>query len=372
MNAMAKRQRPTVGALVVAAILAAAAGVGLGWIAAPEQPRQPTSSAVSVGPARVLVPRDWQATSLRRTDFASLDGLQAVAFETTPGLGEWAVILFSRTAEPSLIPAELRADLRGPLPAPADARLAGSAAWSYRGLATARPYVRADATVLPTTTGVLAVVCTSGLTLSDNKLCAADVESVSVKGATPVLPSPSLALQRALPAVLTELNRARLRDRATLSAARTPTEQALAAGRLAVDHRASARAIRAAGGPAATPLARDLTAVADGYDRLRKHAQSRSRDGFAAARAALEDAEAALQADVRAVPQPVPESVRRTAVERASGPRSGAAPVVFWLLIALAVAAGGAAGSSGAASRLWQRVRGGGRLALVRAWNVRR
>jgi hypothetical protein len=379
MNVMIGRQRPTFGpllAIVLAGTLAAVAGFGLGRVAAPEEPRQPSPSAVSVGPARVLVPGDWEAGALRGTELPGLDGERAVAFETTPGLGEWAVILFSRTAEPSLIPAALRAELHGPLPAPARTRLAGSPAWRYRGLATGRSDVRADVTVLPTTAGVLAVVCTSGLTLSSNSLCAGDVGSVTVRGARPVVPSPSLALQQALPSVLDDLNRARVEDRATLSAARTPRGQALAAGRLAADHRASARAIGAAAGPVGTPLARDLTAVADAYDALRKQAETGSPGGFGAARAAVEEAETALRADVRAVAQPAPGPVSRTtaapAAEPSSGPGSGVAPVVFALLIVLAVTAGGAAGLSGATWRLWQRVGVGSRLATMRTWNGRR
>jgi hypothetical protein len=379
MNAMSDPRRRTFGellAIVLAGTLAAVAGVGLGRVAAPEESQQPSPSAVSVGPARVLVPSGWDPAPMGSTDVPGLDAERAFAFETTPGLSEWGVILFSRTTEPSLIPAELRKELQGPLPAPARTRLAGSPAWKYRGLATGRPDVRADVTVLPTTAGVLAVICTSGLTLSGNDLCAGDVESVTVRGARVLLPSPSLPLQQALPAVLDDLDRARLEDRAKLSAARTPEGQALAAGRLAADHRASARAIRAAAGSAGTPLARDLDAVAHGYDALREQAETGSRSGFAAARGAVDDAETVLQGDVRAVGQPAPAPVSRTAAAPASEPsgglRSGVAPVVFALLIALALAVGGAAGSSGATSRLWQRIGVGSRLGIARPWNSRR
>ncbi len=357
-------------AIVLAGALAALAGVGLGRIAAPEAPRPPSPNTVSVGPARVLVPGGWDPATLRGTGVTGLDAERAVAFETTPGLAEWAVILFSRTTEPSLIPAELRAELHGPLPAPARTRLAGSPAWSYRDLPTGQPDARADVTVLPTTAGVLAVMCTSGLTLSANNLCAGDVTLVTVTGARLLLPSRSLALQQALPAVLDNLDRARLQDRRTLSAARTPRGQALAAGRLAVDHRAAARAIRAAAGPAGTPLARDLEAVADGYDALQEQAKAGSRGGFAAARRAVEDAETVLEADVHAVPRPAPAPAPRTATARAAEPsggsRSGVATGVFALLIVLAVAVGGAAGSSGATSWLRQRIGVGSRRPVSR------
>jgi hypothetical protein len=366
----------TLLAFVLVATLAAVAGVALGRAAAPEPPRQPPPSAVSVGPARVLVPDGWKPATLRTAGVTALDAQSAVAFETTPGLSEWAVILFSRTTAPSLVPAELRAELDGPLPAPARTRLGGSPAWSYRGVATARPDVRADITVLPTTAGVLAVVCTSGLTLSGNDLCAGDVASVTVRGARLLLPTPSLALEQALPAVLDDLNRARLEDRAVLSAARTPNRQAHAAARLAADHRASARAIRAAAGPAGTPLANDLEAVARGYDALRAQVQTGSRSGFASARRAVQDAEAVLGGDVRAVPQPAPAPVSRTAVgppeELSGGRRSGVAPLVFALLGVLALAVGGAAGYSEAISRLWPRAGAARRLRIVRAWSARR
>ena len=213
---MIGRHRPTFGGLLaifLSATLAVLAGVWLGRVAAPAQPQPPSPRMVSVGPARVLVPGDWDAASLRRTGVAGLDGERAVAFETTPGLSEWAVMLFARTAEPSLIPAALRAEIPGPVPAPARTRLAGSPAWIYRGLATGRSRLRADVTVLPTTAGVLALVCTSRLGLSGESLCAGAVEAITVPGASPLVPSRSLALQRALPAVLDDLNRDRLEDR---------------------------------------------------------------------------------------------------------------------------------------------------------------
>jgi hypothetical protein len=377
---MTRRTRLTfsgVLAIVVTATLAIMAGIWLGRIATPSEPPPPAPHLVSVGPARVLVPGDWNAGSLRRTGVADLTAGGAVAFETTPGLGEWAVMLFSRTFEPSLIPSELRRELRSPVPAPARTRLAGSPAWTYRGLATATPRLRVDVTVLPTTAGVLAVACTSRVPLVvDEAPCAADVESLIVPGASPLTPTPSLALQETLPAVLDDLNRERLEDRADLRNAHTQAAQALAAGHLALDHRASARAIDAAAGKAGAPLARDLTAVANAYDSLQEQAEAGSATGFAAARADVEDAETVLAASVRDVRRPAVASVWRTIPAQAPETSSDPAPRVPWpvfaLLIALAIAAGAVTGSSDLASRAWRHPDLGARLASMRAWSGRR
>jgi hypothetical protein len=343
-------------AIVVPATLAVLAGIWLGRSAAPAGPQPPSPHPVRVGPAHVVVPGGWSAASLRSAGVADLAAGSAVAFETTPGMSEWAVMLFSPTVEPSLIPAELRREMHGPVPEPALTRLAGLPAWSFLGLATGRSGMRADVTVLPTTGGVLAVVCTNRVAATDGTPCPDDIESLTVQGERPLVPSRSLALQQALPAVLDDLNRERLEHRARLSSARTPEAQALAAGRLGAKHRAAARAIDAAAGPAGAPLVRDLEAVASTYDALKEQAQAESAAGFATARAAVEDAETVLAADVRGGSRPEVASVRATTAAAApappSDPASGVTPLVFAVLVLLATAAGVATGSSGVASRL--------------------
>jgi hypothetical protein len=342
--------------IVVPAMLAVLAGIWVGRAAAPADPPPPPPHAVRVGPANVVVPGDWNAASLRATGVADLAAGGAVAFETTPGLSEWAVMLFSRDVDPSLIPADLRRDLQGPVPQPARTKLAGLPAWSFRGLTTGSSGMRADVTVLPTTGGVLAVVCTNRVPATYGSVCPDDVESLTMRGERPLVPSRSLALQQTLPAVLNHLNRDRLEDRAQLSRARTPEAQALATRRLAAEHRAAARAIDAPAEAAGAPLARDLEAVASAYDRLAEQAQAESAAGFDTAGAAVEDAETVLAADVRGVARPAVASVRATTAATAPGPASdapsGIPPLVFALLVLLAIVAGVATGSSDVASRL--------------------
>jgi hypothetical protein len=344
--------------VVVVGALAAWIGVRIGHVATPTHSGPPPAHVVSVGAARLAVPGDWRPVPLRKTGIAGLDARSAVAFETVPGMSVWAVAAFSPTIEPSLIPPELGGQLRG-APTPAGTRLAGWPTWTYRDVTVGRAGPQADVTVLPTTEGVLAVACTTPAESVVGASCASDVEAVAVRGATPLVPSGSLALELRLPSVLDALNRARLEHRASLSAARTHTAQALAAARLAAAHRVAARAVGGMAGPAGAPLLHDLSETASAYEGLRRAAHAASPAAFAAARGAVRAAETELAAGVRDVPRPTAVRVPRSggpapaspaATEPASG---GVPPLAFVLLMLLAGAAGVATGVSDPV-RLWR------------------
>jgi len=348
-------------AVTVAGALAALAGVWVARIAAPAEPEHLPVRVVSVGPARLVVPADWQPASLTSGGIAGLDVARAVAFDPAPGLPTRMVATFAPGAEPSLIPADLRSAFSGPLPAPERTRLGRWPAWLYRDLPVSRSGRRADVTVLATTAGVLAVACTTRAGSTVDSGCSSGVESVTVPGAATLVPSRSLALELQLPTVLDRLNGARSTDRATLRGARTSESQALAARRLGADHRAAAHTLRIVGGPAAAPLTRALSNVAAAYDTLSRAAQEASPAEFASTVTGIQRAEAVLASNVADVARPgmVPIAHTRSAAPARHGqdsPASGGVPaIVSVLLIALAVAAGAATGSSGAASRLTTR-----------------
>jgi hypothetical protein len=207
---------------------------------------------------------------------------------------------------------------------------------------------------------VLALACT---TRDGSPGCGSNVLSVTVPGATTLVPSRSLALEIGLPTVVDRLNAARSSHRATLSRARTGASQALAARRLAADHRAAAHTLPAVGGPAAAPLTRALGNVAAAYDALSRAAQEASPARFASALAGIRRTEAVLAGGVAEVSRPAtaPPPYARSATpvpHSQDGPESGGPPViVFVLLIALAAAAGAATGTTGAASRVVTRAR---------------
>jgi hypothetical protein len=352
-------------AVIVAGVLAALVGVWAGRVAAPANPEPSPARVVSVGPARLVVPADWQSARLRSPGIAGLDAEHAVAFER-PGLSLRAVAMFAPTVEPSLIPRELRSAFPGHPPAPRAARVGGWPAWTYH-LTAGSSGPHADATVLATTAGVLAIVCTTLVPSAADPGCAADVESVSVRGAVALVPSRSLALELRLPTVLDGLNRARSRHRAALSRADTAESQALAARRLGADHRAAARVVDAAAGPAGMPLIRDLTGAAEAYDALGRAAAESSPAGFEAARAAVRQADAELARGVADVPPPITAQPTRTGStvvrQNHNGPSGSVPAVLFVLIMLLAAAAGVATGGSEVAPRLWRSAAAAARLA---------
>jgi hypothetical protein len=366
-RALARRRAVVlVPAVIVAGVLAALVGVWAGRVAAPPNPEPPPVRVVSVGAARLVVPADWQPARLRSTGIAGLDAEHAVAFER-PGLSLRAVAIFAPTVEPSLIPRELRSAFPGHPPAPRAARVGSWPAWTYH-LTAGSSGLHADATVLATTAGVLAIVCTTIVPSAADPGCAADVESITVGGAVALVPSRSLALELRLPTVLDGLNRARSRHRAALSRADTAESQARAARRLGADHRAAARVVRAAAGPAGMPLVRDLTGAAEAYHALGQAAAESSPAGFEAARAAVRQADAELARGVADVPRPITARATRTGsivtVRQGHNVPSGSVPaVLFVLLMLLAAAAGVATGSSEVAPRIWRSAAAAARLA---------
>ena len=347
-------------AVTVAGALAALAGVWVARTAVPAEREHVPARVVSVGPARLVVPADWQPASLTSGGISGLDAARAVALNPAPGLSTRMVATFAPGAEPSLIPADLRSAFSGPPPAPERTRLGRWPAWRYRDLPMSRSDRRADVTVLATTDGVLAVACTTPAGSTADPLCTSGVESVTVPGAATLVPSRSLALELRLPTVLDRLNGARSTDRTTLRGARTGASQALAARRLAADHRAAAHSLRGVDGPAAAPLTRALSTVAAAYDTLSRAAQEASPAEFASAVTGIQRAEAVLASDVADVARPGMAPIARArsaapAQGQDSPASGGVSAIVSVLLIALAVAAGAATGSSGAASRLTTR-----------------
>jgi hypothetical protein len=345
-------------AIVVAGALAILAGVWAAHIAAPSKPEPPPVRIVEVGPARVAVPAHWQRAPRHSAGIAGLNAERAVALDPTPGGSTRVLAVFAPTVEPSLIPRDLRSAFRGRLPAPSATRVAGWPAWVYRDMTSRPSGRRADVTVFATTAGVLAIACTAMATSAAVSGCASQVASVQVPGATTLLPSRSLALELALPAVLDRLNRARRRHRTALRGAHTGASQALAALRLGGDHRAAARSLLVAGGPAAAPLIRDLTDAADAYEALRRAAEAAAPPEFAAARAAVRRTDEELAREVVRVPRPASATHAASPAARPQGREdraSGGVPrLVFALLILLAAAAGAATGYSDAARRLWR------------------
>jgi hypothetical protein len=268
--------------------------------------------------------------------------------------------MFDPTVAPSLIPEELRraALVAGRSPRPT--RVSGWPAWTYDADPAGAAARGGSVTALATTAGVLAVACASVAGRRADLDCASDVGSLTVPGASALMPSRSLALEVHLPVVLDQLNQGRSKHREGLNGARTNELQALAARRLDADYRAAAHSLRRLGGPAAARLIRDLTNVADAYRALARAADAASPGEFASAATGIRDAEAAMTGALAAVSRPqtaeVAAHVARLRQGRAGSTPGGVPTLVFALLTAVAMTAGVAAGNSDAASGLWRRL----------------
>jgi hypothetical protein len=347
-------------AVAAAGTLAALAGSGAAAVLRPAKPASPPDRIASVGPARLVVPADWRTVSPSSAGVAALEVERAAVFQ--PASRPWTrvVVAFDPAVEPSLIPDELRsaAVLAGQVPRPT--RVRGWPAWIYHADPARAGGRDGSVTAFATTAGVLAVACTSVAGQQADSNCASEISSVAVPGARALVPSRSLALEVHLPAVVDRLNRSRSKHRARLNGAHTNESQALAARLLDVDHRAAARSLRSLGGPAAAPLIRDLTNVADAYGALARAADDASPGEFASAATGIRHAEALLTGGVAAVSRPqTAEVAARVTTQRQD--RDGSAPsgvptILFALFTALAMTAGVVTGNSDAMSGLWRRL----------------
>ena len=152
-----------------------------------------------------------------------------------------------------------------------------------------------DVTVLPTTAGMLALACASPAPSGDaGPGCAAAVKSVSVRGVAALESSRTVALAAQLPAMLAELDDARVDGRAALTRARTREAQAVALQSLAGRHGAAADRLRTEFGTAARPLIAGLEDSRRAYAALATAASDGLPARYVAARRQVRVAEGEL------------------------------------------------------------------------------
>jgi hypothetical protein len=277
--------------------LAVPAGIVVAAIVAPGgQPTEPARRVVHAGPALLTVPPEWD----RAAPFPGLEPDRTAVLSPWPGLPARVVVTFGPADDGSLLPADLRAVVDGPLLRPRKATLAGRPAVTYS--AVRAHDLLLDVTVLPSTAGMLAVACAAPADSGQNPSeCSSSITSISVPGATALAPSPAIPLASRLPAAIERLDRATVAGRAALRDARTPAAQARAADRLADRHVAAADSLRSAFGGASRPVAAALDRSARGYEALSAAALEGSALGFADAGDQVRLAEAALTTAVEEV-----------------------------------------------------------------------
>jgi hypothetical protein len=283
-------------------VLVAAAGLA-GWVgraasvpqrAAPEAPPR----VIDLGAVSVSVPSTWDAAGAR-VDGVAHAGADAAAFAPLPGLSARALIVLAPFDDPTLVPEPLRALATG---APHRTALAGLPAWSYRRQTTRDGRV-AQVTVAPTTAGSLTVVCIAQEAAWSGAVgCAEDLGPATTRGATPLVPSRSLAFRRGLSPVFERLNARRGELRARLRAAPTRRGQARFSAKLGRAHERSLVALspRTPATGAARRVVTELRRTARAYRRLSVAAQQGWPARYRLARLAISRSDRAL---ARAVAQ---------------------------------------------------------------------
>jgi hypothetical protein len=278
------------GALVVAAGLAGWVGRDLGT-PEPVAPAAPPQ-AVSLGPVALSLPGAWAPEARAVAGLPDM-GPRSRAFAPVPGLSARALVALAPFDDPSLVPAPLRA-LAGTAP-PRLATLAGLPAWRYR-VTTLEGGRTAQVTVAPTTAGSLTVVCVApAATWSGAAGCAGSVGGATLRNASPLVPSPTLAFRRRLAPVIDRLGDRRAALRGRLRAAPTRRGQARFAARLDRAHLAAVAAL-SAGTPPGAPrtVVRELRASARGYRRLAVAARNGWPARYRIARTQIRRADRAL------------------------------------------------------------------------------
>jgi hypothetical protein len=223
-----------------------------------------------------------------------LDATRTAVFAVDPVSATRAIFTLAPAADATLLPAGLRATLARTPPAHTRAEVLGRPAWSYAGLET-RSGRTMDVSLLPTTSGVLAVACVRARDeLAGAPDCGGGAAAIDLGGAQPVAPAAGLALLQRLPAAIERLDGRRAGLRRSLRAAQTRRGQARFARRIArVYARTGARLAPVA--PKGSRVLRAMHRADVAYRRLGRAALRGRRGGFARARVRVGKAEAALQ-----------------------------------------------------------------------------
>jgi hypothetical protein len=264
--------RPRLPASFVAGTVVFAVVAGLaGWLGrsatAPAPVAPPVAPrAVSFGPVGLSVPGTWTPVRAKVPGMPDLR-TDAAVFAPVPGLSARAVLTLAPFDDATLVPAPLRSLIGSARPA--RATLAGMPAWTYRPQAVASGRM-AQVTVAPTTAGSVAAVCIARADAwSGAADCTADLGGAKLRGATPLVPTATLAFHRRLVPVSDRLGDRRAELRRKLHAASTRHGQARFAARLGRAHTRAATALapRAVSG-APRQVVRTLRGSARSYRRL--------------------------------------------------------------------------------------------------------
>lgn len=243
-----------------AVVIAVAAGFAIRSLTTPDAPPPaPAPLTATAGPVTMTVDGDW-VPARTVPGVEGLDLNSTAAFSPSPGLRAYAVTTVGPIGDPSLLPAPLRALLPDELPKPKASELLGLAAWYYKEQAIAGGR-QMEVTVVPTTSGVLAVACIAPRESWVAALgCAEGVKQLSLRDAGWLKPGADVAAQARLPLVTAKLNARRVALRKQLRGAKTRKGQARFAKRLSKANAAAAAGL-APVAPAKSPSAKVIASL---------------------------------------------------------------------------------------------------------------
>jgi len=288
-------------ALLLATIAAAAAGVGIATVLFPPAGNAPPPAStgaevLSNGIASLSLPEGWER--LRRSGVPGL--------ERTPGARALSsdVAIDTRVPdEPSLLPGSVLRALGVEAPEPELIRSGPNLAWAYR-LPGLQDSTRITALVLPTTLGVVSIVCVADKVLSPFE--AADCEAALAalelaRGAAPLRPVPELAVRLTAGPAIARLDKERSVARRALASARSPVRREALASRIAAAYATAAQRLGPLARGAARPLPRALGELARKHRALARASARRDAPSARRAGRAIDRGERALAAQLAAV-----------------------------------------------------------------------
>jgi hypothetical protein len=271
---------PVLARLALAVVVAAVAGATLGVIVRTQPSdsvdRSPRLKPVAVGALRLRLPADWTPAP-KLFSVPGLGGPRSITMQTSDG---FVVIAQVRPADRSLLPAELRAAISGPVrrasTLPPDH--GGAAILQYADLSVLSVAAPLTVYAVPTTREVAVMACTNA-----SSGCASILSAVGVRDGRVLDLGPDAALRSRLGAVIGQLNRVRQGRRQRLATTTSASARADAARDIAAAYRAADRSLDplVTGSAASTRTQTTLRRLARSYEALGAAAARSDRAGFA-------------------------------------------------------------------------------------------
>jgi hypothetical protein len=274
----------------IAAICAFMLGAMLGSRGGQDEARNATARA-----AEIRVPAGWKVKS----SGVDVPGLRASeSLSVAPPSGAGGIVIGKTTASgPSLLPATFVAKLSNKSPKGDPVKLGDGEALRYEALAVRGLSGGATVFAIPTTTGVVDLVCANVADDEVKSACARAAASVALNAGKPIGLNDNASYQKRVDRTFTALNERVAARRAQLSSAKSNTGQRAGAASLAQAYAAADKSITT-DNPLLVEDAAKLSALLAGCERayanLESAIASENRSSFSAAKSAIGACDSAL------------------------------------------------------------------------------